>query len=108
MAIRAAVPGLPEVSPPLGVDTAAVARGVHARQPVEKRDELRELVLVEGTAQELADLPGVRLRGLAKLVAPGLGQDRIADAVIARAHVAGDETVALEPVEQPCHTAGGE
>ncbi len=29
----------------LGVDLAAAARGVHVRQPIEKRDELSELVM---------------------------------------------------------------
>src|SRR2546422_6065765 len=64
----------------LGVALAAVARGINSRQPIEKRDEVGELVLVIRTAQELADLPGVGLRGCAQLRAAGLGQDRISDA----------------------------
>jgi hypothetical protein len=82
--------------------------GVDAGQPIEKRDELSELVLVVWTAHELADLPGVRLRGLAQLGAAGLGQDRIDDATIARALLARDQAVALETVEEPGHPTRGQ
>jgi hypothetical protein len=43
------------------VALAAVGGGVNARQPIEKGNELRELILVVWTAQELADLPDVGL-----------------------------------------------
>jgi hypothetical protein len=46
-----------------GVVLAAVGGGVDAREPIEKGYQLGELHLVERTAQELADLPDVRLRG---------------------------------------------
>jgi long-subunit acyl-CoA synthetase (AMP-forming) len=48
----------------LGVAFAVVvARGVYARQPIQKGGELNELVVVVHPAHELADLPGVGLCG---------------------------------------------
>src|SRR6266540_290860 len=90
------------------VAVAAVVRGADARQPIEQRGELPELVVVVMRAEELADLSRVRLRGLAELVAAGASEDRVADAAIGRALLAGDEPVALEAVEEPRGAARGQ
>jgi hypothetical protein len=69
---------------------------------------LRELVFVVRALQELADLHGVRHRGLVQLGAAGLGEDRVDDAAIARALLAGNEAVAFQAVEESSHAARGQ
>ena len=80
---------------------------VDAGEPIQKGGELNELVVAVVPTHEFADLPRMRLRGLPELRATGFRQRGVADAPIARALLASDETVALEAVQEPCHTAGG-